>query len=62
MEYRIRELREKKGLTQEDLARKSGVNRTTIVYLETGREVNVTAGTLKKIAKCLDVGIKEIFA
>lgn len=62
MEYKIKELREKMGLTQDDLAKKSGVNRTTIVYLESGKEVNVTAGTLKKIAKCLNVDIKEIFA
>ena len=48
MEYKIKELREKMGLTQDDLAKKSGVNRTTIVYLESGKEVNVTAGTLKK--------------
>ena len=57
MEYKIKELREKMGLTQDDLAKKSGVNRTTIVYLESGKEVNVTAGTLKKIAKCLNVDI-----
>ena len=61
MEYKIKKLRENMGLTQDDLAKKSGVNRTTIVYLESGKEVNVTAGTLKKIAKCLNVDIKEIF-
>lgn len=31
MAYRIRELREKKKLTQEQLAQMSGVSRTTIV-------------------------------
>ena len=34
MAYRIRELREKKKLTQEQLAQMSGVSRTTIVLLE----------------------------
>lgn len=62
MAYKIKELREKKGLTQEQLAIKSGVNRTTIVQLEKGEEVNVTAGTLKKLAICLEVNIKDIFA
>ena len=61
MIYKIKELRLKKGLTQEKLAIKSGVNRTTIVQLETGLEVNVTAKTLRKIAKCLEVDVKEIF-
>ena len=32
MAYRIRELREKKKLTQEQLAQMSGVSRTTIVW------------------------------
>ena len=61
MTYKIKELRLKKGLTQEELASESGVNRTTIVLLENGAEVNVTAKTLKKIATCLGVDIKEIF-
>ena len=61
MIYKIKELRLNKGLTQEELASESGVNRTTIVQLETGEEVNVTAKTLKKIAKCLGVDVKEIF-
>lgn len=34
MAYRIRELREKKKLTQEQLAQMSGVSRTTIVLLD----------------------------
>lgn len=61
MTYKIKELRQKKGLTQEELAFESGVNRTTIVQLENGEEVNVTARTLKKLANCLEVDIKEIF-
>ena len=61
MTYKIKELRIKMGLTQEQLSAKSKVNRTTIVQLENGEEVNVTSGTLKKIAKCLGVGIKDIF-
>ena len=38
MAYRIRELREKKKLTQEQLAQMSGVSRTTIVLLENNEE------------------------
>ena len=38
MAYRIRELREKKKLTQEQLSQMSGVSRTTIVQLENNEE------------------------
>lgn len=43
MAYRIRELREKKKLTQEQLAQMSGVSRTTIVLLENNEEHEATA-------------------
>ena len=61
MIYKIKELRLKNKLTQDELAEKSGVNRTTIVQLEKGEEVNVTAKTLQKIADCLKVEVKDIF-
>ena len=44
MAYRIRELREKKKLTQEQLAQMSGVSRTTIVLLENNEEQIVGGG------------------
>lgn len=37
MNNRIKELRAKFNLTQEDLARKTGVRRETIVFLEKGK-------------------------
>ena len=43
MAYRIRELREKKKLTQEQLAQMSGVSRTTIVLLENNEEHEATS-------------------
>ena len=49
MAYRIRELREKKKLTQEQLAQMSGVSRTTIVLLENNEEHEAMVGTLKSI-------------
>ena len=61
MIYKIKELRLKNKLTQDELAEKSGVNRTTIVQLEKGEEVNVTAKTLQKIEDCLKVEVKDIF-
>ena len=49
MAYRIRELREKKKLTQEQLAQMSGVSRTTIVLLENNEEHEAMVGTLKSL-------------
>jgi len=36
---RLKEFREKKGLTQEDLAAKANVSRQTIISIESGRYV-----------------------
>lgn len=61
MRYKVKEIRLEKGFSQEELALKSGVNRTTIALLEKGEEVNVTAKTLKKLAECLQVNVKDVF-
>ncbi len=53
MGYRIKDLREEKGMTQEDLSEKSGVSRGTISALENGIERTTTTKTLLKIAKAL---------
>lgn len=61
MTYKIKECRTAAKLTQEELADKSGVSRTIIVDLESGKEVNVTTKTLKKIADVLNVHVHDIF-
>lgn len=61
MKYKIKELRLSMGMTQEELANKSGVNRTTISALESGNEVNVSVKLLKKLAECLNVEINDVF-
>lgn len=61
MGYKIKERREKLDLTQEELAEKSGISRTTISGLENGTERNTTTGTLVKIASALDTTIDQIF-
>lgn len=61
MEYKIKEYRLKKGMTQEELSIKSGVNRTTISALESGNEVNVSVKILKRLAECLDIKLNDVF-
>lgn len=61
MAYRIRELREKKKLTQEQLAQMSGVSRTTIVLLENNEEHEAMVGTLKALATALNVPVSKLF-
>lgn len=51
---RLAEMRQKKGMTQEQLAAATGVHRVTIARIETG-EASPKAETLKRIADALGV-------
>ena len=62
MKYKIREIRESKGLSQTELAEKSGVTRATIWKLENGSEEVTTTKTLFKIADALQVDANELFS
>ncbi|AJO74739.1 transcriptional regulator [Lactiplantibacillus plantarum] len=55
---RIRELRQKLGLSQSALADKSGVPQTTISAIESG--TNLTYETAKKLARALGVSTDEL--
>lgn len=61
MGYKIRELRELRKMTQEELAEKSGVSRTTISQLENGEMKNTTSKTLLKLARALETSVENIF-
>jgi len=61
MEYRIKELREKRRWSQGELAEKSGVSRGIIVRLESDKDVTTTTDTLKAIADAFGVSIKYLF-
>lgn len=61
MGYKIRELREEKRMTQEELAEKSGVSRVTISGLENGTDRATTTKTLQSIARALGVSVDQIF-
>ena len=57
----IRKLREQQGMTQEELANKSGVSRQTISALESGKSENVLTGTLASIAAALGTTVDYFF-
>lgn len=61
MENKVREYREKRKLTQEELATKSGVNRATISKLENGEDVDIKKSTMQKLADALGVKVYRIF-
>jgi len=60
MKTRIKELRARYDFTQEDLARKIGVRRETIVFLEKGK-YNPSLKLAYDVAKALNTSIEEIF-
>lgn len=61
MGYKLKEVREEKRMTQEELAEKSGVSRPTIVALETGKTTDVKMSTLQKLASAMDTTVQDIF-
>lgn len=60
MENKIKELRTELELTQEELAKKVGVRRETIVFLEQGR-YNPSLKLAHDVAKVLKTTLDELF-
>ena len=62
MRCRLKELREEKRMTQEQLSIKSGVSRPTIISIENDENYNATIGTLIKLCDALGVGLDQLFS
>lgn len=60
MNNRIRELRARQSLTQNDLAKKVGVRRETIVFLEKGK-YNPSLKLAYDISRIFNLPIEEVF-
>lgn len=60
MKNRIKELRAKFNLTQEELAKKVGVRRETIVFMEQGK-YNPSLQLAHDVAKVFKEKIEEVF-
>ena len=61
MKTRLKEFREKAGLTQEQLAEKVKVARQTILFLEKG-QYNPSLRLAFRISKVLDAPIEVLFS
>lgn len=61
MQYKVKELRVARGMTQEELSKKSGVSRQIISNLENNDVAVTSTNTLSRIAKALDANISDIF-
>ena len=60
MKTKIKELRARFDLTQDDLAKKVGVRRETIVFLEKGK-YNPSLKLAYDVAKVFGVPVEEVF-
>lgn len=56
---RVRALRDERGLTQADLALASGMDRSQLAAIETGRR-NVTLANLARLARALGVTLSQL--
>lgn len=58
----IRELRTEQNLTQADLAKKAGIQRTYLNDIEVQRRTNLTLTTAAKLADGLGIKLSKLFA
>ena len=56
----VKNSRKALNMTQAELAEKSGISRSTISYIENGKERNLTFRTINNLKKALDTS-PEIF-
>ena len=60
MKNKIKQLRKEAGMRQEDMAKKVGVTRQTIIAIENNK-YNPTLELAMKIARLLELHVDEIF-
>lgn len=58
---RVRQEREKQGLSQEELANKAKVHRTYIGMIERS-EKNITLANIEKVANGLRISVQSLFS
>lgn len=58
----LKQIRQTRGLTQVELARRTGIDHRTITAIETGRILNPSLFNLKRLTQSLGITLKELFA
>lgn len=61
MKNRLKQLRKERGWSQQQLAMKSEIGKTTISAIEVGKTLNPSVDIAYKISKALGVSIEMIF-
>lgn len=61
MEFKLKDVREAKGVSQLNLSKLSGISRQTIVEIEDGTRKSVSTNTLAKLAQALDCNVVDLF-
>ena len=61
MRYRLKEIREEKGITQEKLEEMSGVSIQTISAIENNDDYQAKVGTLLALAKAMETTVDNLF-
>jgi len=59
---RLRELRERHGLTQEAFAELSGISYKYYQAVEAGRKTELRLSTLERLAKAYGIGVHQLLA
>lgn len=60
MKNRLKELRAKKGMTQEQLSKKAGISRPALTQIENGKTAP-DGNTIAALVKALETPANEIF-
>ena len=61
MGFKLKEARNKRNMSQQELSDKSGVSRVTIALIESGKTQDVLASTILKLANALDMSAGDVF-
>ena len=56
----LKKLRERKGLSQDRLAKLADIANNTIIKIEQGKNINPRLDTLKRVAKALEVSVDDL--
>jgi transcriptional regulator with XRE-family HTH domain len=56
----VRQIRKERGLSQQALSELAGINKVTLVHIETGKS-SPNVDTLEKLARALDVEVADFF-